>query len=536
MSEKYQFKLPELGEGMAEGTVGEWHVKEGDTIKADDDLVEIENDKSTEDLPSPVSGTVTKILVQPDETAEVGQTLVELEVADGQGNVKGGATSAPAPAASSTPAAPATDSGANDIYEFKLPELGEGMAEGTVGEWHVKEGDTVKEDDDLVEIENDKSTEDLSSPIDGTVTKILVQPDETAEVGQALVQLKVAPGKGNVQGGSSSTPAASENEAPAAPAAPASNAATPANTTADHSVPVLAMPSVRKFAREQGVDLSQVKGTGRHGQILKTDVENFKSQGSTTAPAAASESSAAPAPKKAASADWPEHTEKMSMVRKATAKAVDKAKDEIPMITVFDEVVVDKLWDHRKKYKQLAADQGVHLTFMAYLTKALAEVMKEYPILNAKVDMDNHQIEYRDYINVGIATDTPNGLYVPNVKHADRRPMFDIAKQISDNTAKAKDAKLSHDDMAHTGMTISNIGAIGGGWFTPLVNWPEVAILGMGRIAPEAVVQDGKVVVAKVLKLSLTVDHRVIDGGTAQRAMNRLCELLGDPELLLMEA
>ncbi|HIX36086.1 MAG TPA: 2-oxo acid dehydrogenase subunit E2 [Candidatus Limosilactobacillus merdigallinarum] len=531
MSEKYQFKLPELGEGMAEGTVGEWHVKEGDTIKEDDDLVEIENDKSTEDLPSPVSGTVTKILVQPDETAEVGQPLVELEVADGQGNVKGGIDSAPAPAASEAPATPAA-SGANDIYEFKLPELGEGMAEGTVGEWHVKEGDTIKEDDDLVEIENDKSTEGLPSPVSGTVTKILVQPDETAEVGQPLVQLKVAAGQGNV---SISTATSSEesSQPAAAPAAKTANA--PVAASADHSVPVLAMPSVRKFAREQGVDLSQIKGTGRHGQILKTDVESFKSQGATAAPAKAA-SEAAPAPKKAVSSDWPEHTEKMSMVRKATAKAVNKAKDEIPMITVFDEVAVDKLWDHRKKYKQLAADKGVHLTFMAYLTKALAQVMKEYPILNSKVDMDNHQIQYRDYINVGIATDTPNGLYVPNVKHADWRPMFDIAKQISDNTAKAKDAKLNHEDMAHTGMTISNIGAIGGGWFTPLVNWPEVAILGMGRIAPEAVVEDGKVVVAKVLKLSLTVDHRVIDGGTAQRAMNRLCELLGDPELLLMEA
>ncbi|KRN58772.1 2-oxo acid dehydrogenase subunit E2 [Limosilactobacillus secaliphilus] len=531
MSEKYQFKLPELGEGMAEGTVGEWHVKEGDTIKEDDDLVEIENDKSTEDLPSPVAGKVTKILVQPDETAEVGQPLVELEVADGQGNVKAGAESTPAPAASQAPAAPSA-SGANDVYEFKLPELGEGMAEGTVGEWHVKEGDTIKEDDDLVEIENDKSTEDLPSPVAGTVTKILVANGETAEVGQPLVQLKVAAGQGNVSASESNTtsqPASSQAAAPA----PAKSEGTPAATSADHSVPVLAMPSVRKFAREQGVDLSQVKGTGRHGQILKTDVESFKSQGSQPAPSAPKTS--APA-KKTVSAEWPEHTEKMSMVRKATAKAVNKAKDEIPMITVFDEVVVDKLWDHRKKYKQVAAEKGVHLTFMAYLTKALAEVMKEYPILNAKVDMDNHQINYRDYINVGIATDTPNGLYVPNVKHADQRPMFDIAQQISDNTAKTKDAKLSHDDMAHTGMTISNIGAIGGGWFTPLVNWPEVAILGMGRIAPEAVVQDGKVVVAKVLKLSLTVDHRVIDGGTAQRAMNRLCELLGDPELLLMEA
>ena len=197
MSEKYQFKLPDIGEGMAEGTVGEWHVQEGDTIKKDDDLVQIENDKSVEELPSPVDGTIDKILVPADETAEVGQPLVEMTVADGLGNVD--ATAEPA---KKTVAPKQNDNSANgqDIYEFKLPDIGEGMAEGTVGEWHVKVGDTIKKDDDLVQIENDKSVEELPSPVDGTVLEILVQPDETAEVGQPLVKLSVAKGLGNVSG------------------------------------------------------------------------------------------------------------------------------------------------------------------------------------------------------------------------------------------------------------------------------------------------------------------------------------------------
>ena len=419
----------------------------------------------------------------------------------------------------------------SETYQFKLPDIGEGMAEGTVGEWHVKEGDSIKKDADLVQIENDKSVEELPSPVDGTIAKILVQPDETAEVGQALVEITVADGEGNVsasdqQPAAPASQAASSAPAPAPEAKPA--AATPAPAAADHSVPVLAMPAVRKFAREQGVYLSQVSGTGHHGQILKSDVEAFMKGGNQ-------ESAAAPVASAPANADWPTHTEKMDQIRKSTAQAMVKSHEEIPTIHLFDEVVVDKMWDHRKKYKELAKEHGVHLTFMAYMTKALAVVMREFPQFNAMVDMDNHQVEYRDYINVGIATDTDRGLFVPNVKHADQRSLFDIAKQISANTAKAKDGKLSADDMGHTGMSITNIGSIGGGFFTPLINWPEVAILGMGKITPEPVVENGVVKVAKVLKLSLAVDHRLIDGGTAQRAMNRLKELLGDPELLLME-
>ncbi|MET0040508.1 dihydrolipoamide acetyltransferase family protein [Limosilactobacillus fermentum] len=420
-------------------------------------------------------------------------------------------------------------------YQFKLPELGEGMVEGTVGEWHVKEGDHIAKDADLVNIENDKSSEDLPSPVDGTITKILVQEDETAELGDPLVEIEVADGEGNVEddGAAEEAPAATP-----APAAPAAAGAAPAE--ADHSVPVLAMPAVRKYAREKGVDLRQVTGTGRHGQILKADVDAFNgaAPAATEVPATTEAPAPAPvaaAPAPAAAEGWPEHAEKMSQIRKATAKAMTTAKDQIPMITVFDDVVVDKLWDHRKKFKQLAADRGTHLTFMAYMTKALAVIMREFPVFNSKVDMENKQINYRDYINVGIATDTDNGLFVPNVKHADRLSLFGIADAISENTAKAKDGKLSATDMSNTGMTITNIGSIGGGHFTPIVNWPEVAIIGMGKISQEPIVVDDHIEPAKVLKLSLTVDHRVIDGATAQRAMNRMKELLGDPELLLME-
>ncbi|HIZ96175.1 MAG TPA: 2-oxo acid dehydrogenase subunit E2 [Candidatus Ligilactobacillus excrementavium] len=533
--EKYQFNLPDIGEGIAEGTVGEWHVKEGDEVKEDGDLVQIENDKSVEELPAPVGGKISKILVPEGETAEVGQPLVELEVADGKGNVSGGETEEK-PAETKKEAAPATDGG-QETYAFKLPDVGEGMAEGTIGEWYVKEGDKVEADGDLVSIENDKSTEELPAPVSGTVTKILVGEGDTADVGQTIVEFAVAAGQGNVESGTSEAAAPAESsEEKSEASAPA---ATPTGEKQDHSLPVLAMPGVRAYARDKGADLTQISGSGNHGQILKADIDSFLAGGTATAetetteqPAEKQKAAAAPV---STSPDWPEHTEKMSGVRFATAKAMSRSNDNIPHVHIFDEVVVDKMWNHRKKYKELAASKGVHLTFLAYVTKALAVVLKEFPIFNSQVDMDNKQSIFKDYINVGIATDTDRGLFVPNVKHADQQSLFDIARSISANTEKAKDGKLSSGDMSHTGISITNIGSVGGGFFTPIINFPEVAILGIGKISPEPVVIDGEVKSARVLKLTMAFDHRVIDGATAQRAVNRLKELLGDPELLLME-
>lgn len=424
-------------------------------------------------------------------------------------------------------------------YQFKLPDIGEGIAEGVIGEWHVKVGDTIKEDDDLVQIENDKSVEEIPSPVAGKVTAIVVPEGETAEVGDVLVELEVAEGLGNVDDSATKTPAKAEEKTQPAPepvAEPTSKVPVEVSVQ-DHSLPVLAMPSVRKFARENGVELAKIKGTGRHGQVTKADIEQALSL-PQDAPVAAPETKteepvvALPA---SASAAWPETVEKMSPIRKATANAMVRSVSQIPHVHVFDEVVVDKLWDHRKKYKELAATRGVKLTFMAYMVKALAVIMKEFPIFNSSVDMQNQTIAYKDYINVGIATDTDHGLFVPNVKHADALSLFGIAEQISNNTAKAKENKLARDDMNHTGMSITNIGSVGGGFFTPIINWPEVAILGMGKITKEAVVVDDEVQIARVLKLSLAFDHRVIDGATAQKAVNRLKELLADPELLLME-
>lgn len=431
-------------------------------------------------------------------------------------------------------------------YEFKLPDIGEGIAEGTIGEWHVQPGDKVEEDGDLVQIENDKSVEEIPSPVSGTISKILVPEGDTASVGDPLVEIEVA---GDVpedaapaEDAASSTP--EESAAPAETPAPAAEqpAAKPAAfVPQDHSLPVLAMPAVRAFAREHDVDIAQIKGTGNHGQVLKSDVENFLQNGGVPQPAATESAPAAAAPATpapqpiATDADWPDHREKMSGVRKATAKTMAASWSQIPHFHLYDDVVVDKLWDHRKKYKEMAAERGIHLTFMAYITKALAIVMKEFPVLNASLDLTTNEIVYHDYVNVGIATDTDKGLFVPNVKDADKKSLFALARDIADNATKARDGKLTSGDMAHTGMSITNIGSLGGGFFSPLIAPPNVAILGMGKIVKEPVVVDDQIQIARVLKLSMAFDHRIIDGGTGQRAMNRLKELLSDPALLLME-
>ncbi|MCH4171055.1 MAG: dihydrolipoyllysine-residue acetyltransferase [Lactobacillus sp.] len=552
----YQFKLPELGEGIVEGEIVKWHVKVGDTINEDDTLLEVQNDKSVEEIPSPVTGKVLNIMANEGDTVEVGQPLIEIDAPGAAGNdtpAAAPAAAAPAPAATPAPTAP---SSADKVYQFKLPELGEGIVEGEIVKWHVKVGDTINEDDTLLEVQNDKSVEEIPSPVTGKVTNLVANEGDTVEVGQVLVEID-APGHNDATpvGAGTSAPAAAPAAAPEPQvqnAASGPAAVTPNNVVAisDPNREVLAMPSVRQYAREHDVDISQVPATGNHNRITKQDVDNFIA-GGTSAPAATPASAAAPvsapavtaapaateAPKAYTSTEPDrEVREKMSPTRRAIAKAMTTSKHTAPHVTIFDDVEVSKLMAHRKKYKTVAADRGIHLTFLAYVVKALVVTVKDYPDLNASIDDVAQEIVHKNYFNIGIATNTPHGLYVPNIKDADKKSIFEIAKEISENAELAKDNKLKPQSMRSGTITISNIGSIGGGWFTPVINYPEVAILGFGRIAKEPyVTADGQIAVGAMMKLSLSFDHRLIDGAYAQEAMNELKKLLADPELLLME-
>ena len=339
--------------------------------------------------------------------------------------------------------------------------------------------------------------------------------------------------------------------APVAQEAPTESTVTSASIEAPSSNKnVLAMPSVRQFARENDVDITQVSATGKNGRTTKEDIENFKKNGGKAPEAAAPIQTEKAAPAKAPAAKKEaapakafksnqaelETREAMTPMRKAIAKAMVNSKATAPHVTLFDEVDSTKLMAHRKHFKDIAASKGVKLTFLPYVVKAIVSVLRKYPALNASIDDSTNEIVYKHYFNIGIATDTDRGLFVPVIKDADAKSIFSIAGEITELSGKATEGKLAANEMSNGSISISNIGSIGGGWFTPVINYPEVAILGVGRIAKKAVVNaDDEIVVAPVMQLSLSFDHRIIDGATAQKAMNELKTLLADPELLLME-
>jgi pyruvate dehydrogenase E2 component (dihydrolipoamide acetyltransferase) len=423
-------------------------------------------------------------------------------------------------------------------FQFRLPDIGEGIHEGEIVKWFVKPGDKVQEDDVLCEVQNDKAVVEIPSPVEGTVEEVLVEEGTVAIVGDVLITFD-APGYENLQfkgDHSDEAPAAEEAKPEAVEESKAQEA------DVDPSKRIIAMPSVRKYARDKGVEIQLVSGSGKNGRISKEDIDAHLNGGAAPASQPAAEAAPtetateAPKPLAIPEGDFPETREKMSGIRKAIAKAMVNSKHTAPHVTLMDEVEVSKLVAHRKKYKEVAAAKGIKLTFLPYVVKALTSALKEFPALNTSLDDATSEIVHKHYYNIGIAADTEKGLLVPVVKNADRKGIFNISNEINELAVKARDGKLAPAEMKGASCTISNIGSAGGQWFTPVINHPEVAILGIGRIAEKAIVKDGEIVAAPVLALSLSFDHRMIDGATAQNAMNHIKRLLNDPELLLMEA
>ncbi|MCL6571260.1 MAG: 2-oxo acid dehydrogenase subunit E2 [Bacillus sp. (in: Bacteria)] len=446
-------------------------------------------------------------------------------------------------------------------FQFKMPDIGEGIHEGEIVKWFIKAGDKIQEDDILCEIQNDKAVVEIPSPVDGTVIEVLIGEGTVATVGQVLVIFD-APGYEDLQfKGDSGEDEPKQEEKPAAPAPNALQEATsqetpqattpvagegaqPSKVDVDPNRRIIAMPSVRKYARDSGIDIGLIAGGGKNGRVMKMDIDTFISGGSATSvtPQVANapesgQKTEAPAPAPAIpQAEYPETREKMSGIRKMIAKAMVNSKHTAPHVTLMDEIDVTKLVIHRKKFKEVAAAKGIKLTFLPYIVKALTSALREFPALNTSLDDATSEIIHKHYFNIGIAADTEKGLLVPVVKDADRKSVFTISNEINELGGKARDGKLAPNEMKGASCTISNIGSAGGQWFTPVINHPEVAILGVGRIAEKPIVRDGEIVAAPVLALSLSFDHRMIDGATAQHAMNHIKRLLNDPELLLMEA
>lgn len=430
-------------------------------------------------------------------------------------------------------------------YNFKLPDIGEGIHEGEIAKWFVKEGDEVKEDDVLCEVQNDKAVVEIPSPVDGTVTKVHVDEGEVAVVGNTLISFDAEGYDDEEDDGEDEQEETEKTEATSE-----SNEGTKDEEKASHEQKsdemnekssddkrVIAMPSVRKYARDHDVTIQDVQGSGKNDRILKEDVDKYLSGDQQAGESAeADEPSQQPAAAQSSQGDYPETREKMSGVRKTIANAMVNSKTKAPHVTLMDDVDVTELVAHRKKFKEVAAEQDIKLTYLPYVVKALISASKNYPILNAAVDDDTNEIIYKHYYNIGIAADTDRGLMVPVVKDADRKSIFTISQEVNELAVKARDGKLTPGEMKGASNTISNIGSAGGQWFTPVLNYPEAVILGIGRVQEKPIVRDGEIVVAPVLAVSLSFDHRIVDGATGQLALNQIKRLLNDPQLIMMEA
>lgn len=543
---KFEYRFPELGEGLHEGEIIKMHIKAGDKVTDDDIVMEVQNDKAVVEVPCPVNGTVLEVFTKDGQVCRVGEVVA---IIDAEGDVpeqegghpveqakqeadaaKGGADTTSSPAANS----PAT--GGTSNFEYRFPELGEGLHEGEIIKMHIKAGDKVTDDDIIMEVQNDKAVVEVPCPVNGTVLEVLTKDGQVCRVGEVVAIIAAEGDVPQQEGGHSE---AQTSQA----AAPSQGNAAPAAVPAPNR-DVLATPSVRKFAREQNVDLAKVNGSGKNGKITHEDVEAFL-KGGSAAPAAAQAAPAAEAPKAKAkdaapaaasgNANLEEERVPFKGIRKAISNAMVKSAYTAPHVTIMDEVDVTELVAFRARMKPVAEKKGVKVTYLPFIVKALVAASRQFPALNAMIDEESNEIVYKKYYNIGIATDTDNGLIVPVIKDADRKSIWMIASAITDLAVRGRDGKLAANEMRGSTISISNIGSAGGMFFTPIINFPEVAILGTGRITEKPVVKNGEIVSAPVMALSLSFDHRIIDGATAQNFMNYIKNLLGNPDMLVME-
>lgn len=444
-------------------------------------------------------------------------------------------------------------------FAFKLPDIGEGLHEAELLQWLVKVGDQVHEDQPLLEVQTDKASVEITSPVSGRVTKLIGSVGDILQVGSVVVEFDgdqtaamppdqeaeaavaaAAPGGQPPKAEAVLTPSPSTAQAPAT--APAPQAA-PAARTGGRA---LAAPATRRLAREMGIDINQVPGSGPAGRVTPEDLRRFAAGGGGAAPVPAPAAEAAPTVSQApAAADAPalaaapgalEERIPLKGIRKVIAERMVQSKHTAPHVTTVDEVDMTALAAFRSRAKELAAKKGIKLSFLPFYFKALAAALKEFPYLNASIDDEKQEIVLKKEYHIGFALDSEAGLLVPVVRDVDRKSVFQIAREMEDLIERGRAGKLKPDELKGSTFTVSNQGSIGGLYFTPVINWPEVAILGIGKAQDRPVVRNGEVVIRKMAYLALSFDHRLVDGGTATRFMNRLIELLSDPDLLMMEA
>ncbi|WP_199171911.1 dihydrolipoamide acetyltransferase family protein [Sporosarcina sp. P13] len=427
---------------------------------------------------------------------------------------------------------------------MKLPELGEGIFEGEILEWRIKQGDSVVEDDIIAEVQNDKAVVELPSPFSGKVVEIKVAEGEVCTVEDTILVLEV---KDVTNATSENVVENKEPEQDMASTTVTSAAVPPSSEGIQGKQTIKATPSVRKLAREKGVSLHLLTPTGKDQRITREDVlafdKNEQNRIATTdiddAPIGKNEISKKeqkiPSSLPSLMEEALEERSPIRGIRKVIANAMVKSAYTIPHVTIMDEVEVGGLVAIRTKAKSFAEEKGVQLTYLPFIVKALIAGLTQFPVLNSSIDEETNEIVYKKYYNIGIATDTDNGLLVPVIKSAERKNIWAIASEIKDLSMRGRAGKLNADELKGSTITITNIGSTGGMIFTPIINYPEVAILGIGRITEKPIIKNKEIVAASMMNLSLSFDHRIIDGATAQKFLNYIKQLLEDPRLLVLE-
>jgi len=553
-----KIQVPDLGSDDAVEVI-EVLVKVGDTISENDSLVVLESDKAAMEVPSPKSGVVKEVLVKVGDQVKTGAALVGLESAASAPAQAGAAAAKAAPkvetpkAEAPKPEAPKTEvskpaasapAGKPAVQEIKVPDLGD-ATDVDVIEILVKVGDEVKVDTGLVTLETDKAAMEVPSPMAGKVVAIKVTVGDKVSQGSVIIDLETssAPGGASADQGHKA-------ETPAAPAAKAESAAAPAATAPAITAPVAASaagvgsevyagPAVRKLARELGVDLTRVAGTGAKGRIVKEDVQDYVKAQLKGASAGASASSFGVAgipaiPDQDFSRFGPIEEIEMSKLHRVTALNMTRNWLNVPHVTQFDEADITDLEEFRGAQKALAEKKGVKLTPLPFIVKACAQALAEHPQFNVSLHSSGAKIIRKQYIHIGVAVATPAGLMVPVIRDADRKSIWQIAAEIASLGAKAKERKLTKEDMEGACFTISSLGNMGGTGFTPIVNAPEVAILGVSRASVKPVWNGKEFKPRTMLPFSLSYDHRAVNGADGGAFCTYLGTLLSDIRLMVL--
>ena len=582
-----EFKLPELGENVHQGDLVRLMIAPGATVAEGQPVMELETDKAVVEVPSSVAGTVKDVLVKQGEKINVGQVIFTVE--NGAG-AKRAETRAQAPVAQpsaaatssaaakaavprsdasaattappSRPSAPVAVPEAPESAEFKLPELGENIHQGDLVRLMVAPGAHVAAGEPVMELETDKAVVEVPSSVTGTIKDVLVKQGEKIQVGQVIFTLQPGatsaqqvqqPSRSDQSHGEEArrtfqaaiqSEGKSEEQAlpPEQPRAPAVHTFTMPldlnrSAGAEHREPVPAAPHVRRLARELGVDIHNVPGSGPGGRISEDDVKAY----AKTLLASATSGGAFTAthlrqPKLPDFSKWGK-IERVSMrgVRRKTAEHMWEAWTSIPHVTQNDKADITELEQLRARFAPKAAEAGGKMTVTAIALKVCASALKIFPQFNASIDMESEEIVYKQYINIGVAVDTERGLLVPVIRDVDKKNIVELAAELTQLSKKAREKKLSPADMEAGTFTITNLGGIGGTGFSPIVNYPEVAILGLSRSSMEPVWMNGKFEPRMVIPLSLSYDHRLIDGADAARFLRWIAEAFEQPFLLSVQ-